>query len=137
MLGILRGLASSVECRHGHAVYLNVVRMAIAALLIIAGDDVRTEFPDEVHQASRGLVEVRLGQAVRMVIGFPSHHPRVTVAEDMQLLDLQMFARALEFRGAHVPSFGFTSSGFMSGSTTSPSSPRVAVTSTVRIPSRT
>ncbi len=105
MLWILRGLASSVECRHCHAVYLNVVRVTIAALLIIAGDDVRTEFSDEAHQASRGLVEVCLGQAVRMVIGFPSHHARVTVAEDMQLLDLQMFARALEFRGTHVPKF--------------------------------
>jgi hypothetical protein len=86
-------------------VYLDVVRMAIATMLIIAGDDVRVEFPDEVHQASRGLVEVCLGQALGMVIGVPSHHTRVTVAEDMELLDLQMFARALEFRGPHIPKF--------------------------------
>ena len=88
MLWILHGLASCVEGRHCHAVHLNVVRMTIAALLIVASDDVRTECPNEAHQASRGLVQVRLGQAVRMVIGFPSCHARVTVAEDMQLLDL-------------------------------------------------
>src|SRR5262249_10671065 len=103
MLCILRGLASSMECRHGHAVHLNMVRMTIAALLIVAGDDVRTAFSDEAHQPSCGLVEIRLGQAVRMVIGFPSYHARVTVAEDMHLLDCQMLARALEFGGTHVP----------------------------------
>jgi hypothetical protein len=52
--------------------HLNVVRVTIAALRIIAGDDMRTECSDEVYQASRGFVEVRLGQAVRMVIGFPA-----------------------------------------------------------------
>ena len=40
-----------------------------------------------------------------MIIGFPPHHARVTVAEDMQLLDLQMFARTLGFRGAYVSKF--------------------------------
>jgi hypothetical protein len=82
-----------------------MVRMAIAPILIIAGDDVRAEFPDEVHQASRGLVEVCLGQALRMIIGVPSHHARVTIAEDVELLDLQMFARALEFGGPYIPQF--------------------------------
>ena len=65
MLWILRDLASSVECRYCHAVHLNVVRVTIAPLLIIAGDDVWMEFSDEAHQAPCGLVEVRLGQAVR------------------------------------------------------------------------
>jgi hypothetical protein len=79
--------------------------MAIATGLIIADDDVRTEFPDEAYEASCGLVQVRLGQAVRVVIGFPSRHARVTVTENVQLLDLQMSAGALELHGAHVPEF--------------------------------
>src|SRR5262245_34294957 len=86
-LWVLPGIASGVECCHGHAVYLNVVRMTITALLVIAGHNVRADAPDQAYQTPGSLLEVSLGQAVRMVIRFPPHHARVTIAEDMQFFD--------------------------------------------------
>src|SRR5437868_14946476 len=105
-LWVLHGIASGVERGYRQTVHLNVIRMAVAAVLIIARHDVRTDAPDQAYQTSSRLLEVSLGQAVRMVIGVAPHHARITIAQDMQFLHPQMLAGTFELGCTYIPEFG-------------------------------
>ena len=64
-----------------HPVHLDVVGVAVAAVLVVGGEDIGVLVVEDGGQARRGLVDVGLPEARRVVVGGLARHPRVPVAE--------------------------------------------------------
>ena len=71
--------------RRSHVVGPDVVRVAVAAELVVGGHDVGLVATDEPDQPADRLVEVRLPEAARVVVPGPAHHVGVAVAEVLPL----------------------------------------------------
>ena len=68
-----------------HEVGSDVVRVPVAAEVVVGGHHVRPVSPDEEHEAPDGLVHVRLPEAARVAVARPAHHVRVPVAQVLPL----------------------------------------------------
>ncbi len=71
----------------GDAVGLDVVGVAVAAVLVVGHDDVGPDTPDDTGQARRRLVEVGHVEAVGVLVVGGAGHAAVAVAEPDVLVD--------------------------------------------------
>ncbi len=64
----------------GDPVRLDVIRMPVEAIRVVGNDHVGRDLADDRRQRGRGLVQVRLPEAARVVVVRQAHHPRVPPA---------------------------------------------------------
>src|SRR5216684_3317837 len=76
-----------------HPVHLDVVRMAVPAVLVVAGQHVSAFLVEERGELLRGLVHRRGPERARRPVGRGAHHARVEVPQELHPL------RAEDLRG--------------------------------------
>ena len=81
---------------HRHAARLDVVGMVVRGVLVVRDDDVGTVFLEEPGQTAGGLVDRDVAEGVLVTFVLPVGHPRIAVAEELQVRDAEDLARALE-----------------------------------------
>ena len=135
-LGVRLGIARGVEGGDRDLVHAQVVGVAVAALVLgVADDHLRADPADDRDEATDGLVERRLVEALGVFVGRRVRHPRVAVAEHHDLVEADDPGRLLELAHAHRADVGPHVGRSIAGFKMSPSSPPVQVTSTVCTPS--
>src|ERR1039457_4223940 len=85
-----------MRCLHreeGCPVRLNVVGMAVSAVSVICDDNMWAEAADLGDEPAGGLVEWRHPEGVREQIGRCIDHPRIAVAQELDLVHLEDAAR--------------------------------------------
>jgi len=70
-----------------------VVEVAGQPVLAVGENDVRAVAPHHRRQSAHHLFEGDVGEGVWRIVGRPSGHPGVAVAEQLQVLDAEMGAR--------------------------------------------
>ena len=115
-----------------------VVGVRVALLVVVVGDEHLRPLPaDHRHQPAGGLVDVGVGERLRVLVGLGLGHARVAVAEHHDLVEADDRGRPRPARAARTSAR--SASGppgrSMAGFWMSPSSPPVQHTSTVRTPS--
>ena len=102
-LGVPRRIAGPLEGRHRDVVHLQVVRVRVALLVVVVGDDhLRPGPADDRHEPADGLVERGLVEAGRVLVGRGVGHARVPVAEHDHLVEADDLGRAGELLGPQV-----------------------------------
>lgn len=61
----------------GHAMHLDVVRVPIAAEVVVCDHHLRASVTDDLHERHSGLEQIGTPEAVRPIIARHAHHPRV------------------------------------------------------------
>ena len=92
-------VAGSIEGPDRHEVGPDVVRVAVAAEVVVGGHHVGLVSAHEPHQPPDRLVQVRLPEAARVVVAGPAHHVGVVVAEVLPLGHAEVGHGPLEFAG--------------------------------------
>ena len=77
----------------------DVVGVAVAAELVVGGDDVGLVAPDQPGQPAGRLVEVGLPERARVAVAVGAHHPGVAVAEVLPLGHAEEAHRPLQLAG--------------------------------------
>ena len=116
-----------------HPVHLQVVGVAVAAEGVVGGDHLGPVPADEPDQALHRLQVVGPAEGVGVAVLGGALHPRVPVAEHLHLAHPQDGAGGPQLRLAHLAQAGRSDSG-ASWLWISPTSPRVAVTTTTCSP---
>ena len=80
----------------------DVVRVAVAAEVVVGRHDVGLVAAHEPDQPADRLVEVGLPEAARVVVPGPAHHVRVVVAEVLPLGHAEVGHRPLELDGPEL-----------------------------------
>ena len=80
----------------------DVVRVPVAAEVVVGRDDVGLVAADEPDQPAGGLVQVGLPEAARVAVPGPTHHVRVVVAEVLPLGHAEDAHRRLELGGPEL-----------------------------------
>src|SRR5205823_5323269 len=79
---------------HGDAVGLDVVGVAVSAVVVVRDEDLGPYLQDHLDEVGGGLVDVRLPEAGRVVVVGQAHHPGVAVAaraaELTEVLDAEL-----------------------------------------------
>ena len=68
------------------AVHLNVIGVAVAAVVVVHGEYVGLLLGEDRCQTPRRLVHIGLPEGIREVIGRLAHHPRVDVPEELHTI---------------------------------------------------
>ena len=91
----------------GHPVRLDVVGVAVEAVLVVGDQHLRADIQDDLGQLRRGRGHVGLPEAVRAVVAGQAHHPRVAPpagpAEESLVTDAQRGARGGQFGDPVLP----------------------------------
>ena len=74
--------------------------MTVAALLIIRDDHVRTMLTYNRHELAQHLIHAGLGESLGRRVGLPAMHPRVVVAEGVEMRHPRMDAACCSRRDA-------------------------------------
>lgn len=86
-------LRGELHRAHGDPVGLDVVGVAVSAVLVIGDEDLGTHLQDHLDEMAGRLVDVGPPEAVRVVVVGGAHHPGVLVpaaaAEETEVLDAQ------------------------------------------------
>jgi hypothetical protein len=75
----VRRVGGGLDRRHRDPVRLDVVGVAVAAVLVVGHQHLRAHLADDGHGVRHGLVEVRVPERPRVFVGGRAHHPRVAV----------------------------------------------------------
>ncbi len=101
-VGIPVRIAGTFECQHRDVVHPEVIGVRVAGLVVAVGDDhLRPLTADDRHQPARGLVDVGLVEAVRVVVRFGVGHARVAIAEHLDHVEADDLRRRRQFAGPH------------------------------------
>jgi hypothetical protein len=79
-------------------VHLDVVRVAVAAVVVVDGEDVRLLLVEDDREPARRVLDLRLPEAVRGRVARLPHHPRVGVAEELHALGPDRGGRGVALR---------------------------------------
>ncbi len=74
---------------HAHAVDLDVVGVAVVAVLVVDGEHVGSFVDEKARETRRGLVEVGAPERIGVVVGGFSRHTRIAVAEKLDAVDAE------------------------------------------------
>jgi hypothetical protein len=78
-----------VEGGHRHAVAHDVVRVAIAAVLVVRDDDLGLQLTEDADQALHRLVAIGIAEGLGVLVRRPTLHPGIAVAQHPQLAHSQ------------------------------------------------
>ncbi len=78
---------------HSDPVHLHVVGMAVAAVVVVDGQDVGVLLPEDGGQARGGLVEIGARERSREVVRGLALHTGIVVAEELDPVDAQHLGR--------------------------------------------
>ena len=78
------------------AVHLNVIGMAVVAVLVVDRQHVGLFALEDAGEARRRLLDVGARERTRSVVGRLSGHPRVEVVEELDAIDAEDLGRGVE-----------------------------------------
>ena len=87
--------AGQLGSPQSHAVNLDVVGMAVAAVPVVGDQHVGPFGPQHMDETGRGGVDVGSPEAVGPLILFPAGHPRIVIAEPLQTVNTEDRRRPL------------------------------------------
>ena len=93
-------MPTSSAARAPDPVHLDVVGVAVAAVVVVGRDDVGLLLAEDHRQAGGSLVERGLRERPGHLAGRRAHHPRVHVAEELDPVDAQEPGRLVGLGGA-------------------------------------
>ena len=90
-----------LQRRHRDAVGLDVVGVAVEAVLVVGDDHIGSVVPHEFRESGGAFLHGGLPEGSGGVVAGPAHHPGVGVVQHLQIADLQDVTARLEFLTAH------------------------------------
>lgn len=104
------GFPGQLRRPHGDAVGLDVVGVAVAAVVVVGDEDLGAYLEDDLDEERGGLVDVGLPEAGGVVVVRQAHHPGVAVAagaaEQTEVLDAECGHGGGEFTPPVLPQRG-------------------------------
>ncbi len=92
-------VAEEIERGHGDPVGLDVVGVAVEAVLVVGDDDLRPLLFNQVREAPGDVFDRRRPEGLGVVVLGPTHHARVAVPEAHVALDAEDLYRVVELDG--------------------------------------
>ena len=101
-LGVPVGVACTIEGQDRNVVHSEVIGVRVSRLVIAVGDDhLGTGPADDGNQTANRFVQIGLMEAIRMIVGLGFSHPRVAVAEHLDLIETNNSRRRRQLGLAH------------------------------------
>ena len=97
-----RGVFAKFGGAQTDSMHLDVIGMAVSAVLVVGAEGVRSLLLEESRQALRRLVHVGLPETSGIVVGGFARHARIAVSEVLVAADTQRVTRRGQLHGASL-----------------------------------